>query len=65
MLQPHGDFLTLRNHPQLTENRLTNLIQALVNLQKETQTFILLLPFQKSEDLGNCGKDSYSIKRCE
>ncbi|MDB9535511.1 polysaccharide pyruvyl transferase CsaB [Dolichospermum planctonicum CS-1226] len=44
--------VTLRNHPQLTENRLTNLIQALVNLQKETQTFILLLPFQKSEDLG-------------
>jgi polysaccharide pyruvyl transferase CsaB len=44
--------VTLRNHPQLTENRLTNLTQALVNLQKETQAFILLLPFQKSEDLG-------------
>lgn len=44
--------VTLRNHPQLTENRLKNLIQALVNLQKETQAFILLLPFQKSEDLG-------------
>jgi polysaccharide pyruvyl transferase CsaB len=43
--------VTLRNHPQLTENRLTNLTQALVNLQKETQSFILLLPFQKSEDL--------------
>jgi len=44
--------VTLRNHPQLTENRLANLTQALVNLQKETQAFILLLPFQKSEDLG-------------
>ena len=44
--------VTLRNHPQLTEKRLTNLTQALVNLQKETQSFILLLPFQKSEDLG-------------
>ena len=44
--------VTLRNHPQLTENRLANLTQALVNLQKETQSFILLLPFQKSEDLG-------------
>jgi polysaccharide pyruvyl transferase CsaB len=44
--------VTLRNHPQLTEKRLTNLTQALVNLQKETQAFILLLPFQKSEDLG-------------
>ena len=43
--------VTLRNHPQLTENRLANLTQALVNLQKETQSFILLLPFQKSEDL--------------
>ncbi|MBJ7295415.1 MAG: polysaccharide pyruvyl transferase CsaB [Dolichospermum sp.] len=43
--------VTLRNHPQLTEKRLTNLTQALVNLQKETQAFILLLPFQKSEDL--------------
>ena len=43
--------VTLRNHPQLTQKRLTNLTQALVNLQKETQAFILLLPFQKSEDL--------------
>ncbi|WP_071189000.1 polysaccharide pyruvyl transferase CsaB [Trichormus sp. NMC-1] len=44
--------VTLRNHPQLTETRLVNLTQALVNLQIETQAFILLLPFQKSEDLG-------------
>ena len=44
--------VTFRNHPQLTENRLTKLTQALVNLQQETQAFILLLPFQKSEDLG-------------
>jgi polysaccharide pyruvyl transferase CsaB len=44
--------VTLRNHPQLTETRLANLTLALVNLQKSTQAFILLLPFQKSEDLG-------------
>ncbi|MBD2571027.1 polysaccharide pyruvyl transferase CsaB [Anabaena lutea] len=44
--------VTLRNHPQLTETRLANLTQAIVNLQKSTQAFILLLPFQKSEDLG-------------
>ncbi|MBD2692738.1 polysaccharide pyruvyl transferase CsaB [Anabaena catenula] len=44
--------VTLRNHPQLTETRLANLTQALVKLQKSTQAFILLLPFQKSEDLG-------------
>ena len=54
--------VTLRNHPQLTENRLTNLIQALVNLQKETQTFILLLPFQKSEDLGIAEKIHTQLK---
>ncbi|BCL35134.1 polysaccharide pyruvyl transferase CsaB [Nostoc sp. MS1] len=43
--------VTLRNHPQLTAVRLDNLTQALVSLQKATQAFILLLPFQKSEDL--------------
>jgi len=43
--------VTLRNHPQLTQKRLANLIRALVDLQKATQAFILLLPFQKSEDL--------------
>ncbi len=54
--------VTLRNHPQLTENRLTNLTQALVNLQKETQSFILLLPFQKSEDLGIAEKIHTQLK---
>jgi polysaccharide pyruvyl transferase CsaB len=44
--------VTLRNHPQLTPTRLANLTRALVNFQKATQAFILLLPFQKSEDLG-------------
>ncbi len=43
--------VTLRSHPQLTETRLANLTQALVEFQKATQSFILLLPFQKSEDL--------------
>ncbi|MCF4967261.1 polysaccharide pyruvyl transferase CsaB [Nostoc sp. CMAA1605] len=43
--------VTLRKHPQLTEVRLANLIHALVEFQKATQTFIILLPFQKSEDL--------------
>ncbi|MFM7371870.1 MAG: polysaccharide pyruvyl transferase CsaB, partial [Sphaerospermopsis kisseleviana] len=44
--------VTLRNHPQLTETRLANLTRALVELQTATQAFILILPFQKSEDLG-------------
>jgi polysaccharide pyruvyl transferase CsaB len=43
--------VTLRSHPQLTQTRLTNLTRALVDFQKATQTFILLLPFQRSEDL--------------
>ncbi|QLE56438.1 polysaccharide pyruvyl transferase CsaB [Nostoc sp. TCL26-01] len=43
--------VTLRSHPQLTETRLANLTRALVDFQTATQAFILLLPFQKSEDL--------------
>ncbi|NES99968.1 MAG: polysaccharide pyruvyl transferase CsaB [Sphaerospermopsis sp. SIO1G2] len=44
--------VTLRNHRHLTDVRLANLTEALVSLQIATQAFILLLPFQKSEDLG-------------
>ncbi|RUS99550.1 polysaccharide pyruvyl transferase CsaB [Trichormus variabilis SAG 1403-4b] len=54
--------VTLRNHPQLTETRLANLTLALVNLQRETQAFILLLPFQKSEDLGIAEKIQTQLK---
>ncbi|MCG6135093.1 MAG: polysaccharide pyruvyl transferase CsaB [Nostoc sp. LLA-1] len=43
--------VTLRNHPQLTAARLANLTRALIDFQTATQAFILLLPFQKSEDL--------------
>ncbi|KYC39752.1 polysaccharide pyruvyl transferase CsaB [Scytonema hofmannii PCC 7110] len=43
--------VTLRTHPDLTETRLANLTRALVDFQKATQTYILLLPFQESEDL--------------
>jgi polysaccharide pyruvyl transferase CsaB len=43
--------VTLRSHPELTPARLANLTRALVDFQKATETFILLLPFQKSEDL--------------
>ncbi|MCM0593080.1 MAG: polysaccharide pyruvyl transferase CsaB [Gloeotrichia echinulata IR180] len=43
--------VTLRSHPQLTETRLANLTRALVDFQASTQSFIILLPFQKSEDL--------------
>lgn len=43
--------VTLRSHPQLTSDRLACLTRALIDFQKATQTFILLLPFQKSQDL--------------
>jgi polysaccharide pyruvyl transferase CsaB len=42
--------LNLRNHPQLTPQRLNNLIQALIAFQKATQAYILLVPFQASQD---------------
>ncbi|MEM7555966.1 MAG: polysaccharide pyruvyl transferase CsaB [Cyanobacteria bacterium P01_A01_bin.84] len=43
--------VTLRSHQYLTPKRLSNLTRALVDFQKATQTFIILLPFQKSKDL--------------
>lgn len=43
--------LTLRPHAQLTPERLNVLTQALVSFQTATQAFILLLPFQLSQDL--------------
>ena len=43
--------VTLRSHQSLTPERLANLTQGLIDFQKATQTFIILLPFQKMKDL--------------
>lgn len=43
--------VTLRSHPQLTATRLDNFTRALIDFQKATQTCILLVPFQQSQDL--------------
>ncbi|OCR02218.1 polysaccharide pyruvyl transferase CsaB [Oscillatoriales cyanobacterium USR001] len=43
--------VNLRSHSSLTPARLATLTHALIDFQKATQTFILLLPFQKSHDL--------------
>jgi polysaccharide pyruvyl transferase CsaB len=43
--------VNLRTHPLLTPDRLAHLTQALISFQKATQTCILLIPFQKSQDL--------------
>ncbi|MCL6435811.1 MAG: polysaccharide pyruvyl transferase CsaB [Leptolyngbyaceae cyanobacterium HOT.MB2.61] len=43
--------VNLRPHPLLTPDKLAVLTQALIDFQKATQTCILLVPFQKSQDL--------------
>lgn len=43
--------VTLRSHTTLNPKRLANLTRALVDFQKATQTCILLVPFQASQDL--------------
>lgn len=43
--------VTLRSHPHLTADRLANFTRALITFQKATQTCILLVPFQKTQDL--------------
>lgn len=42
--------VNLRQHSQLTPSRLQNLTQALIQFQKATNTYILLVPFQESLD---------------
>lgn len=43
--------VNLRSHPSLTSERLETLTRALIAFQKATQAYILLLPFQASQDL--------------
>lgn len=43
--------VALRAHPSLTSARLDNFTQALVEFQNVTQAYILLVPFQPTQDL--------------
>ncbi|MCW6036496.1 polysaccharide pyruvyl transferase CsaB [Spirulina subsalsa FACHB-351] len=43
--------VNLRPHPTLTQKRLQHLSQALARLQATTESLILFVPFQKSQDL--------------
>ncbi len=43
--------VNLRSHSSLTPKKLAILTQALIEFQKVTKTFILLVPFQASQDL--------------
>ncbi|HEY9768288.1 MAG TPA: polysaccharide pyruvyl transferase CsaB [Coleofasciculaceae cyanobacterium] len=42
--------VVLRSHPLLTAARLTTLVQAIQDFQAQTNTFILLIPFQPAQD---------------
>ncbi len=42
--------VTLRNHPDLTAQRLENITRGLIDLQAATGAFMILLPFQKAQD---------------
>jgi polysaccharide pyruvyl transferase CsaB len=41
----------LRSHPLLTKNRLKVLIEALQDFQTQTDSYILLIPFQPTQDM--------------
>jgi polysaccharide pyruvyl transferase CsaB len=43
--------VALRAHPDLTAERLQSITTALVNFQKATQAYVLLIPFQPVQDL--------------
>ena len=43
--------VVLRSHPLLTPDKLSLLVQALRHFQARTQSFIVLIPFQQSQDL--------------
>jgi polysaccharide pyruvyl transferase CsaB len=43
--------ITLRRHPQLTPQRLQAITMALIELQKATNSYILIVPFQPRSDL--------------
>jgi polysaccharide pyruvyl transferase CsaB len=43
--------VVLRSHPLLTPERLSKIVQALEALHAQTQAHVVLIPFQKSQDL--------------
>jgi polysaccharide pyruvyl transferase CsaB len=43
--------IVLRPHPQFTPERLQIFTKALIDFQKATQTFVLLIPFQPIQDM--------------
>lgn len=55
--------VNLRSHSTLTPPRLAILTEALIKFQKATNTFILLLPFQASQDLAIAQKIHQKIPK--
>ncbi|MGV2829580.1 polysaccharide pyruvyl transferase CsaB [Myxosarcina sp. GI1(2024)] len=56
--------VTLRSHPLLTSQRLETLTKALVEFQAATKSFILLVPFQSSQDLKIAQSIARKIENC-
>ncbi|WP_036481551.1 polysaccharide pyruvyl transferase CsaB [Myxosarcina sp. GI1] len=56
--------VTLRSHLLLTPQRLQTLTKALIEFQAATQCFILLVPFQQSQDLAIAKQIAAQLKNC-
>ncbi len=56
--------VTLRSHPLLTPQRLQTLTKALVEFQAATKCFILLVPFQQSQDLAIARQLASQLENC-
>jgi polysaccharide pyruvyl transferase CsaB len=54
--------VNFRPHPLLTPAKLDKLTQALIDFQTSTGAFILLVPFQKSQDLPLCEAVARQLK---
>lgn len=52
----------LRSHPLLTSDRLQTLIQAIQDFQAQTNSFILLIPFQPAQDLAIAEKIAIHLR---
>ena len=53
----------LRSHPLLTKARLQTLIKAIVDFQTQSDSFILLIPFQPQQDLAIAEKISARLQQ--
>ncbi|MDJ0568097.1 MAG: polysaccharide pyruvyl transferase CsaB [Pleurocapsa sp. MO_192.B19] len=55
----------LRSHPLLTKERLKTLIQAIKDFQAQTKSFILLIPFQPTQDMAIAKEIAAELKQSD